>query len=142
MVASSSRRSFSASYSSLASGLTFPSASRRDSSRVTRAASSSRSTAPSSSDGSRLGLARVRRGSQRLVETPCRLPRLAVEPRQLDLDPVHPLGRLVDRVAHLDLGGAEAAELCTELSGASGACVHPRAHGRLEARSEGGCALE
>src|SRR4029079_5549043 len=52
-IASSSRRSFSASYSSLASGLTFPSASRRDSSLVTRAASSSRSTASSSSsDGS------------------------------------------------------------------------------------------
>src|SRR4029078_6044347 len=32
-----------------------------------------------------LGRARVRRGGQRLVETPSRLPRVAVEPRQLDL---------------------------------------------------------
>src|SRR6185503_17102385 len=89
-----------------------------------------------------LGLARVRSGYQRLVETPSRLPRLAVEPRQLDLDPVHPLGRLVERVAHLDLGGAEPAELRTELSGASGTWVHPRAHGRLEAGGERRCALE
>ena len=97
-VASSSRRSFSASYSSLASGLTLPSSSRRASRRSARTANSARSS-PSA-------------GSSRtcVVEAPLRLLGLGLEAGELDLNVRRALGRLVCLPAHLDLGGAEPAQ--------------------------------
>ena len=70
----------------------------------------------------------------RLVEASLRLDRLALEPRQLDLDRGRALGDLVRRLPELDLARTEAAQLRSELRGAGGARVHTGPDGRLEPR--------
>ena len=110
-----------ASYSSLASGLTCPSVSRRRSSRSSFAASSSRS---SPSAGSAPASSSRRRASSRL----------GLEARELDVDPAGALAGLRGDAPQLGLLAAEPAQLRAELAGARGARVDPRAQRRLEAR--------
>ena len=116
--ASSSRRSFSASYSSFASGLTAPSASRRRSRRSTVAASASRSSPSAASSAPAASTAAAR------------FVGFGAEPRGLDLDGGGGLGHRGELLSQLDLGGAELAELRAELGRRSGVSFAER---RLEA---------
>ena len=121
--ASSSSRTFSASYSSCASGLTWPSVSRRRSSRSTVATSCVAVVAL----GRLVGVC--------LLEPAARLVGLGLEPRGLDLDGGDGFGRGRELLPQLDLGRAEPAELRAELAAARGAGVDLPAQRRLEVRS-------
>ncbi len=96
------RRSFSASYSSFASGFTWPSASRRRSQRSRRSASSSRF---SPSAGSDAAASSRRRG----------FVALGLDPRHLDVDRADPLAGLARAAAQLNLCSAESPQLRSEL---------------------------
>ena len=128
-VESSSSRSFSASYSSFASGLTWPSESRRFSSRSTR---------------SRERVAVVALGGHCVggLEPAARLRRVGLDPGELDVDGARALRGLRGLAAKLDLLRAERAQRLAELLRAVRARVDPCAQRRLEPRARLDRALE
>ena len=78
----------------------------------------------------------------RVLEPAARLVGLGLDARDLDVDRGHALRRARQRLAQLDLGRAEAAQLVAELARARTAGVDVRAQRRLEARGRSAAARE